>query len=879
MDLTKAAETCFENGAYIASPKSSVVSSVLARILMEIPLFSNFDLWWTGIQDAFYTGHYMYADGSVAREPNSELLESADEISYSLVFRPGITSIEAMDDGNEFPVVCEKNPSFRGYFDVKDNSPSAALLGCPWMTVTQCIAFCGASNTVYAGTSGNDCYCSNHTGVEMKELSLYEGCPGHTLQPCGTMDGAVSIFDIRQASIKFESCDDLFVFGVYEPGWYYIEPEDAGNTRLVQCFTHNDPYNTIQLLEDAFSASSSTEGYPPSAARMTYPLSTSDLWRAGSADKDQWLRVELEEDYIVTGIIFQGEAGAIFDFQWKNKEQEWVTLTSFQGTLLQLTAGLTVRRHYFGNPAVTSAISVLLQAGSGNTGLQLQLIGQKYRYFNQSHHYIGCYGNYSSTQAFADQGVLTTENCKLDCSQFGYPFMAWGSDGQCLCRNNIDTYGRLNDSQCQKQCLQPHDDILCGNNGQSIAVYRTYNTSCGHPTPVANATENFEFAHVSGIFTFQSRVEYTCLEGYVFPGGSTVKVSVCLQDHKWNETYSDCQKVQCGEPHLPDHLTAVIATDYYNDIASLTCDHGHELEDNRKEQIITCGADSKWSAILSCRKVKCPILTLSNAHYSNERTYDTAVLVSCYEGYIFEDGSKHVVIECLASGEWDFTPEHCQARSCGTPPEVQNANYSNNGITVNATVTYTCHAHTRFGKNKYEHTAWCNSYGNWANIPVPCVLYECASPPPMAHATATMTSPTEAYYDCQKFYYFSDGHQQKASTCDPHSNFLWSSVNDECTFSDKDIAQKQGEFAYRGKQRYFPSREATILMQMSTRGFVDCATTCIDDINCVAYNYNVKMQETYNCILFTTTAKDGSLHEDSQWHYYELEETIYIAKL
>lgn len=97
--------------------------------------------------------------------------------------------------------------------------------------------------------------------------------------------------------------------------------------------------------------------------------------------------------------------------------------------------------------------------------------------------------------------------------------------------------------------------------------------------------------------------------------------------------------------------------------------------------------------------------------------------------------------------------------------------------------------------------------------------------------------------------------------------------------SDKDIAQKQGEFAYRGKQRYFPSREATILMQMSTRGFVDCATTCIDDINCAAYNYNVKMQETYKCILFTTTAEDGSLHEDSQWHYYELEETIYIAKL
>ncbi|XP_072887020.1 zona pellucida sperm-binding protein 3 receptor-like isoform X2 [Hemitrygon akajei] len=93
-----------------------------------------------------------------------------------------------------------------------------------------------------------------------------------------------------------------------------------------------------------------------------------------------------------------------------------------------------------------------------------------------------------------------------------------------------------------------------------------------------------------------------------------------------------------------------------------------------------------------------------------------------------------------------------QANDCGTPPDVENANYTVSGYTVGNWTYYTCdNGHILYGRNRIP----CTKNG-WNKPSLFCQKIECDHPLPISNGRVTVgeewTYGAEAIYSCAKGY-------------------------------------------------------------------------------------------------------------------------------
>uniref|UniRef100_A0A671Q9G8 Selectin E n=1 Tax=Sinocyclocheilus anshuiensis TaxID=1608454 RepID=A0A671Q9G8_9TELE len=190
--------------------------------------------------------------------------------------------------------------------------------------------------------------------------------------------------------------------------------------------------------------------------------------------------------------------------------------------------------------------------------------------------------------------------------------------------------------------------------------------------------------HSIGIFSYQSTCEFMCEEGYTLRDFSSSTL-FCGATGRWNDSQPTCEIIKCKPEDVtsPDH--AIIHCSHphenysYDSQCEYSCEEGYELKGSSTTR---CTSTTEWSSkpptcerdpsefyhtkhFFNSVAVLCPQLSEPiNGHMncsSEEPTFGTFCIFSCYEGHQLEDHSNEIVM-CNFNGSWSGEVAVCQGK-------------------------------------------------------------------------------------------------------------------------------------------------------------------------------------------------------------------------
>ncbi|XP_022615364.1 P-selectin-like isoform X2 [Seriola dumerili] len=222
-------------------------------------------------------------------------------------------------------------------------------------------------------------------------------------------------------------------------------------------------------------------------------------------------------------------------------------------------------------------------------------------------------------------------------------------------------------------------------------------------------------------FSFGSRCNFNCQEGYNLTGDSTL---TCLASGQWSKATPTCTVVQCNSLEAPPHASVQcqdpLGVYSYGSICTVQCEEGFDLIGTNMTQ---CSSQGSWSHTLPvCQAKKCnPInspphgsLSCSDPHGSF--SFGSRCMTTCDEGFLL-NGTANA--ECTSLGMWSADIAHCSAKRC---PALNSTTYGSlfcfdphGEFSFGSQCTSTCEE--GFLLNGTADTV-CTSLGTWsADIP------------------------------------------------------------------------------------------------------------------------------------------------------------------
>uniref|UniRef100_H3AD23 Sushi, von Willebrand factor type A, EGF and pentraxin domain containing 1 n=1 Tax=Latimeria chalumnae TaxID=7897 RepID=H3AD23_LATCH len=255
--------------------------------------------------------------------------------------------------------------------------------------------------------------------------------------------------------------------------------------------------------------------------------------------------------------------------------------------------------------------------------------------------------------------------------------------------------------------MQRGSELICTEEGLWSEPYPACEPiSCGPPPPLPNAEV------IGNSYTFGSKVQYRCLEGYVLE--SETDASVCLQDGSWS-----LQGIVCGPRMclLPPNITnlVVTSTEYtVNKTVSLSCAEGYRLSGSN---ISTCQIDGSWIPSFSdasCTPVSCgkPDPPEHGKVIGTSYNFRDDVLYQCNVGYELQGNVERI---CQANKLWSGTQPECKKVTCEAPSWLVDGRAEYGNLTVGSRVEYYCDGGYDL---EGEQSAECLGNGSWSH-PVP----------------------------------------------------------------------------------------------------------------------------------------------------------------
>ncbi|XP_051780781.1 sushi, von Willebrand factor type A, EGF and pentraxin domain-containing protein 1-like isoform X2 [Erpetoichthys calabaricus] len=259
--------------------------------------------------------------------------------------------------------------------------------------------------------------------------------------------------------------------------------------------------------------------------------------------------------------------------------------------------------------------------------------------------------------------------------------------------------------------LQGSSMVSCQQNSQwAPSIPTCIKTSCPSPPDIEHAHPAFR----SGVplkYTKGVKINYECDQGYIGIGES--RLVNCTEQLEWTKPKFICLR-NCGPPPKIANGKFNGKKYTYRSEITYTCIKGFTLVG---QSMMTC-TQNGWSSRPPYCKGKCPMPFVPNAYLKPSQgtmfTVGTKLVLKCHSGYEVEE--NQLKITCLPNLTWSDPGKVCQRKSCGHPPEVQNAKQHISGTRFNDTVLYTCHD----GYKPKEKTIRCKNKG-WEKPPV-CTL-------------------------------------------------------------------------------------------------------------------------------------------------------------
>uniref|UniRef100_UPI0037E866A2 P-selectin isoform X2 n=1 Tax=Semicossyphus pulcher TaxID=241346 RepID=UPI0037E866A2 len=242
--------------------------------------------------------------------------------------------------------------------------------------------------------------------------------------------------------------------------------------------------------------------------------------------------------------------------------------------------------------------------------------------------------------------------------------------GRMNCSHPIAVYSY--NSTCEVTCDEGHelkgqDQIRCDHTGQWTAPVPACTVKKCAPI-LFPVTGNMTCVDTFGAFSFASRCNFTCQEGYYLTGDNTL---TCLASGQWSKPTPTCTVVKCNSMKAPSSASVrcqdPVGVNSYGSICSVRCEEGFDLIG---ANMTKCSSQGNWShALPVCQAKKCPTLSspshgsLSCSAPHGEFRFGSRCTSTCAEGFVLNGTAD---ADCTSVGLWSTDIPHCLARRCST---------------------------------------------------------------------------------------------------------------------------------------------------------------------------------------------------------------------
>uniref|UniRef100_A0A9J8B712 E-selectin n=1 Tax=Cyprinus carpio carpio TaxID=630221 RepID=A0A9J8B712_CYPCA len=238
--------------------------------------------------------------------------------------------------------------------------------------------------------------------------------------------------------------------------------------------------------------------------------------------------------------------------------------------------------------------------------------------------------------------------------------------GQMQCLHSLDIFSYQ--STCEFMCEEGYtlrdsssSTLFCGAMGHWNDAQPTCEIIKCKPEDVTSQDHaSVHCSHPHENFSYDSQCEYSCEEGYELKGSSMTR---CTSTTEWSSKPPTCELIQCPALDIPINGELSCTSSFkYGSKCSFSCAEGFYIQGASE---ISCTKAAKWSQEPPrCEAVLCPQLSDPvNGHMncsSEEPTFGTFCIFSCYEGHQLEDHSNKIVM-CNYNGSWSGEVAVCQA--------------------------------------------------------------------------------------------------------------------------------------------------------------------------------------------------------------------------
>lgn len=301
--------------------------------------------------------------------------------------------------------------------------------------------------------------------------------------------------------------------------------------------------------------------------------------------------------------------------------------------------------------------------------------------------------------------------------------------------------------------------IYCEAKGTWTVTISCVKKSCRNPGDLPNGQ-----VEIKSDFSLGSRIEFSCLEGYILIGSSTSYCEIQSKGVAWSDPLPECVSVKCRAPPDINHgRHSGGDEDFYTYGSSITyrCYPNFSLIGSAS---ITCSVVNKTVGVWSpspptCERINCPqpyvLHGVIDSGFRATYKYKDSVRFACLKGTILRGKNT---ISCEADGNWHPSPPICEPKVCCPVPDPKNVKIiqhmklsPENGCTYffNDKVSYKCQDNRIF-------SATCKSDGKW-DPQTPSCDQNCNVPPNITHGRYTKSTSYlgfqhKATYECDKGY-------------------------------------------------------------------------------------------------------------------------------
>lgn len=333
------------------------------------------------------------------------------------------------------------------------------------------------------------------------------------------------------------------------------------------------------------------------------------------------------------------------------------------------------------------------------------------------------------------------------------------SDGHMNCSHPVAPHSY--NSTCQFRCDEGYDligqhQIHCDHTGQWTASVPTCTVKKCAPISFPDPG-NMTCVDTVEPFSFGSRCDFTCQEGYHLTGDGTL---TCPASGQWSNPVPSCTVVQCRSLKAPPHAHVQCRDPTggysYGSVCSVQCEEGF---DQTGTNVTTCSSQGDWThAVPVCQAKSCNPITppphgsLSCYDPHGPFSFGSLCTKTCDDGFLLNGTSS---AECTSQGTWTADTSHCLAKKCpdlNSPPHGSLFCSDPHGeFSFGSRCTMTCEE--GFNLNGTADVQ-CTSRSKWSTDMPRCLAKRCPA----------LNSPSHGSFVCS----------------DPHGEFTFGSL---CIFS------------------------------------------------------------------------------------------------